>query len=113
MPMGTASIDLSTTGEKQIVQRGVRITALTLTDLPAGLSVRFRFGGNPPTSRISTTGPFPSLDRAPASDVCEGVWLVNDVASPGSTAELFYSVSPAGGFDESGGGGGGIAGPSR
>lgn len=97
MPMRPFSVDLTNVQETEITQPGVRISGLTITALPAGASIRVRFGGNQPTSPISTTGAFNGLANAPSKDVNQGVYIVNDVAAPGSVVAGFVSF-----FDDDG-----------
>lgn len=93
MPMRPFAVDLTGVGETQVIDPGVRISGFTFTEIPSGISVRVRFGGNQPTSPISTPGAFQGLGSSPDQDTKQGVFIVNDVGAPGSFVRGFVSFS--------------------
>jgi hypothetical protein len=101
--MQTVRVDLTSLTPdpgREIVARGNRINGVSLTSLPVGAAIRFKFGNNQPSSLITQTGAW-DLDAADILDVTEGLSIINETALPGSVAEMTISFSKQGGSNAS------------
>ena len=99
--MTTVRVDLTALSPDpgvNVVPRGNRINGVSLTAMPTGAAIRFKFGNNQPSSLITTTGAWEMAD-ADLLDTTEGLAIINEAALPGSFAEMTISYSKEGGSD--------------